>query len=174
MAYFVILYSINNKKINNMKKQHINSLNNLLSKYSKQEIIDNIDAIEKKELDWIAYNKIFATDETAVSWFKDFCDQYNLTVEREYRYNRKADKKLPYGRYLVKELPMYDNEYKPYFMLWINDGHQNKHIKPHVEIGSHYIKDLWNHMGLEGLETKMHKICELKGIKKVDIDKDHD
>ena len=146
-----------------MKKQHINSLNNLLSKYSKQEIIDNIDIIENDQKDSIAYKEVFATDETAVTWFKNFCAQYNLTVTRVHRQNRHTGELVPYGRYVVEELK--DN-WHPYFTLWIIDGHQNDHQVPHVELGSS-LEDLWSHMfRLSALENKMHEICELKGFKK--------
>ena len=147
-----------------MKKQHINSLYNLLSKYSKQEIIDNIEELNFDIESVKAYEEVFATNETAIAWFKDFCAQYNLTVT-----TKQVKKRIAWPDLLiVQEFGMsgYNREtdtYEPYFMLWTND------IGPHVEMGSSYIDDLWSGMWrLTILETKMHKICELRGIKKVD------
>tara|TARA_R100000951_G_scaffold27477_1_gene23383 strand:+ start:325 stop:786 length:462 start_codon:yes stop_codon:yes gene_type:complete len=145
VAYFVILYSINNKGNNVMQKTHINSLRNLLSKYNKEEILANIDKLNF-DLEQIELKeKIFATDETALEWFENFCSQYNLTL-----IDGRPDPKK-YNRLTVKGWAHND---KPYFMLWLNDE------GPHVELGSSYY-DLWGSTGMADLETKMHKICAM-------------
>lgn len=160
-----------------MKKQHINSLKNLLAKYTKEEILANIDKLNFDAEDIALYNKVFATDETAVEWFKNFCSQYNLTVTRATK-TRKG-KVVDYGLYYVEEFGQtgYNKEteqYTPYFMLWINDGHQNADQTPHIEMGDDYSKSngLWWWRGMSDLENKMHKICAMQNIEKVD--KDHE
>ena len=143
-----------------MKKTHINSLKNLLANYSKDEIIANIEKLDFDAKDIEAKQKVFATDESAVEWFTNFCSQYNLTVRRVMHKDSDGNE-VPYGRYVVEEL----NDYRaPYFTLWINDGHQNADQTPHVELGSSY-EDLWWAFGLQELENKMHKLCYMKGIK---------
>ena len=155
-----------------MKKTHINSLENLLSKYSKQEILSNIDKLNFDKADLELKDKIFATDQTAVEWFKNFCAQYNLTVTRTTRTNKEG-RVFDYGLYIVEEFGhtgynKQTKQYSPYFMLWINDGHQNADQTPHIEMGSDYSKSdgLWWYRGMADLENKMHKICEMQGIKR--------
>jgi hypothetical protein len=155
-----------------MKKTHINSLENLLSKYSKQEILANIDKLNFDKADLELKDKIFATDQTAVEWFKNFCAQYNLTVTRATRTNKEG-RLFDYGLYYVEEFGQsgynkQTKEYTPYFMLWINDGHQNADQTPHIEMGSDFSKSdgMWWSNGMADLEAKMHKICEMQGIKR--------
>ena len=145
VAYFVILYSINNKEISKMQKTHINSLRNLLAKYNKEEILANIDKLnfDKEQIE--LKHKTFETNETAVEWFKNFCSQYKLTLV-----DGRTDPKK-YDRITVKG---WEHTNKPYFMLWLNDE------GPHVELGSSYY-DLWGAIGMADLETKMHKICAM-------------
>jgi len=144
-----------------LSKTHLNSLGNLLNKYSKDDIVAAMDKMLFAEADYVAKQKVFATDESAVEWFTNFCAEYNLTVRRVMR-NGRDGQKVPYGRYVVEEM---DDTYKPYFTLWIHDGHQNAHQTPHVELGSS-IEDLWCASGLQELENMMHKICYMRGFKK--------
>ena len=144
-----------------LSKTHLNSLGNLLNKYSKDDIVAAMDKMLFAKADYVAKQKVFATDESAVEWFTNFCSQYNLTVRRVMHKDRDGNE-VPYGRYVVEEM---DDTYKPYFTLWINDGHQNAHQTPHVELGSSY-EDLWWASSLQELENKMHKICYMRGFKK--------
>ena len=143
-----------------MKKAHINSLTNLLTHYNKEEIVAQLDIIGFDKADRLAKAEVFATDTSALAWFKDFCAQCNLTVTAHTRTSRSGVKVLTDLHY-VEEFGYsgYNKEtktYGPYFMLWLNDQ------GPHVELGSSYIHDLWsNGLGLQQLENKMHKICAM-------------
>jgi len=139
-----------------MKKAHINSLRNLLTKYNKEEILANIDQLNFDKADLEAKQQIMSTPENAIEWFTNFCDQLNLTVLTHQHKNKNPIPDL----YYVKEFGQsgYNQEtktYEPYFMLWVND------VGPHVEMGTSYIHDLWWSVGLADLETKMHKICAM-------------
>lgn len=131
-----------------MKKTHINSLKNLLNNYSKEEIIDQISTINFDAESIKAYKEIFATEETAIAWFKNFCAQYNLTIV-----DGRTEPKS-FDRMTIKEFA-WNNGNDPYFMLWLNEH------GPHVELGGSYY-DLWGATGLADLETKMHKIMKLR------------
>lgn len=137
-----------------MKKTHINSLRNLLSKYTKEEIVANIDKLNFDKADIELREQIFATNETAIEWFENFCAQYNLTI-----FDGRTNPKH-YDRLTISEFGFgggKDALETPYFMLWLNDR------GPHVEIGSS-LSDLWGWIGMSDLEAKMHKICEMQGI----------
>ena len=139
-----------------MQKTHINSLRNLLSKYSKQEIVAHIDKLNFDKADIELREKIFATNETAIEWFKNFCAEYNLTILD----GRTDPKKL--DRMTVKQFGFGGDSSAletPYFMLWLND------CGPHIEMGSS-LSDLWGWTGMSDLEAKMHKICEMQGLKR--------
>jgi len=137
-----------------MKKTHINSLKNLLSKYTKEELIEQIDIINFDKTDLELRDKIFATNETAIEWFENFCAQYNLTI-----LDGRTDPKK-HDRMTVKQFGFGGDSSAletPYFMLWLNDN------GPHIEMGSS-LSDLWWWIGMADLESKMHKICEMQGI----------
>jgi len=140
-----------------MQKTHINSLRNLLSKYTKEEIVANIDKLNFDKADIELRKQIFATNETAIEWFENFCAEYNLTI-----LDGRPDPKK-HDRMTVKQFGFGGDTMAletPYFMLWLNDR------GPHVEMGSS-LSDLWGWIGMSDLETKMHKICYMQGIKKV-------
>lgn len=142
-------------------KAILNSVSKLLDKVSADELKNIIDIVTNKKIQNDKFNAVFATDATAVAWFKDFCAQYNLTVTRVTRTNRHTGEVVPYGRYDIEEF----SQDGPYFMLWINDGHQNADTEPHIEMGSSY-SDLWWSSQLNDLEEKMHKICKMRNINK--------
>ena len=140
-----------------MKKAHINSLRNLLTHYDREEILSNIDQINFVAQDWENYKTVFATDETAVKWFMDFCKSHNLTATLVMRMNHKLGKEVPYGRYVIEEMKDYE---KPYITLWVKEGHQNDHSTAYVELGASYV-DMWSAMGLSDLEAKMNKLVRM-------------
>jgi len=145
-----------------LEKRHINTLAKLLDNYSVADIIEAANAIESHKNDIETYKKVFATDDSAVEWFKNFCARYNLTVNR-IMVKCRDGQEVPYGRYVVEEMR---DTCKPYFTLWIKDGHQNPDQTPHIEMGNG-LEDLWWATGLQELERKMHKLCHMAGIKKV-------
>lgn len=92
----------------------------------------------------------FHNVDNAVSWFKCFCKQHDLTI---IDYSEGSKRTIT-----IEGWDDYINN--PYFMLWLNqDGH------PHIEMGASYM-DLWSTpLRMDYLEEAMVKIINMRKVK---------
>jgi hypothetical protein len=108
----------------------------------------------KKQQDKI--QKIFATRESAVEWFEQFCKDNNFTFVDTY--DQTIEQQEPdYNKYGKSCLAL--NGWRsngPYVYLWLN-----KNSRPHFEMGSS-IYDIWSYFGYSDAINKIKKIVKLR------------
>lgn len=144
-----------------MNKRYKNSVRKLIEAEGVANLLATIEEVALEMESRMVYETVFATDESAVEWFLNICAEYGVTAERSMIEDRDGNL-VPYGRYRVKEL---DNPTKPYFTLWIRDGHQNDDQIPHMECGDSYAKPLSFNNMME-LEEVIDHVCRQHGYTK--------